>query len=178
MFAENLCDSPWANRSHRGWTTLASFALQAFAVGTLLLLPLLYTAGLPTLQPVGALVMPVPAPALPPPAHPRAATASASDLASNGEMISPPRIPDHVAAVTEASAPEPVDLGGLRVRGGMGSSAGGGVWRSPGDSLAVVAPPSVPAVTHPARVSRMMEGNLIHRVQPDYPSMAKIEIGR
>ena len=32
-----------------GWTTLISFALQALAVGCLLLLPLLYSEGLPKL---------------------------------------------------------------------------------------------------------------------------------
>ena len=49
MFADSFCDSGWSNRSHRGWTTLVSFALQALAVGCLLLLPLLYTQGLPRL---------------------------------------------------------------------------------------------------------------------------------
>ena len=32
MFADLLSDSGWSNHSHRGWTTLISFALQAFAV--------------------------------------------------------------------------------------------------------------------------------------------------
>jgi protein TonB len=30
-----------------------------------------------------------------------------------------------------------------------------------------------PPTAHPPRVSRMMEGNLIHRVQPDYPGLAR-----
>ena len=63
MFADYLNEHPWDNRSHRGWTTLASFALQAFALSILLLLPMLYTSRLPALQAVGALVLPVPAPA-------------------------------------------------------------------------------------------------------------------
>ena len=29
MFADSLLNNNWDNRSHRGWTTLASFALQA-----------------------------------------------------------------------------------------------------------------------------------------------------
>ena len=41
MFADFLSDSGWSNHSHRGWTTLISFALQALAVGCLLLLPFL-----------------------------------------------------------------------------------------------------------------------------------------
>ena len=47
MFADSLLDSPWASRSRRGWSALASFAGQAVAVGSLLLLPLIYTSGLP-----------------------------------------------------------------------------------------------------------------------------------
>ena len=59
MFADPLSDSGWSNQSrsnqsHRGWTTLISFALQALAVGCLLCLPLLYTEGSPQpKQPAG-----------------------------------------------------------------------------------------------------------------------------
>ena len=49
MFADFSPDSDWSNHSHRGWTTLISFALQGVAVGCLLLLPLLYNEGLPRL---------------------------------------------------------------------------------------------------------------------------------
>ena len=49
MFADSLSDSEWSNDSHRGWTTLVSFALQALGLGCLLLLPLLYTARIATL---------------------------------------------------------------------------------------------------------------------------------
>ena len=175
MFAEYSCDTPWANRSHRGWTTLASFVVQSVAVSSLLLLPLLYTSGLPPLQLVGSLVLPVPAPALPVIAHPRAANPSTSNVTSDGGIVAPPRIPHDIARIDESTAPEPVDAGGLRVRGGTGTgSSAGGVWGSLGDNLAVAAPPSVPAVAHQTRVSRMMEGNIVHRVQPEYPALAKI----
>ena len=55
MFADSFCDSGWSNRSHRGWATLVSFALQLLALCCLLLLPLLYTEGLPRL----AVLMPL-----------------------------------------------------------------------------------------------------------------------
>ena len=38
MFNDVVYDSPWANRSHRGWTTMMSFALQAVALAVALLL--------------------------------------------------------------------------------------------------------------------------------------------
>ena len=62
MFADFLSDSDWSNHSHRGWTTLISFALQALAVGCLLLLPLLYTDGLPRLAMLAPLLAPAPPP--------------------------------------------------------------------------------------------------------------------
>jgi protein TonB len=40
-------------------------------------------------------------------------------------------------------------------------------------SNAAAPPPAPKPVAHPPRISRMMEGNLIHRVQPLYPSAAK-----
>ena len=62
----SLPDSDWSDHSHRGWTTLISFALQALAVGCLLLLPLLYTEGLPRLALLAPLLAPAPPPAAPP----------------------------------------------------------------------------------------------------------------
>ncbi len=62
MFADSLIDTAWTDRSRRGWTTLASFVVQIAAVGGLLLLPLLYTQGLPQVHLLDALVAPVPPP--------------------------------------------------------------------------------------------------------------------
>lgn len=56
MFADSLPDSAWTNRSQRAWTTLASFAVQELAVGILLLLPFLYTQGLPELRSMSVFV--------------------------------------------------------------------------------------------------------------------------
>jgi hypothetical protein len=47
MFTDSLLDSPWDNRYGRGWSMIASFAVQAAMVGSLLVLPLIYSSGLP-----------------------------------------------------------------------------------------------------------------------------------
>jgi protein TonB len=36
-----------------------------------------------------------------------------------------------------------------------------------------VAPPPTPAPTHPLKISHWAEGNLIYRVQPSYPPLAR-----
>jgi protein TonB len=173
MLADSLCDSPWANRSHRGWTTLVSFALQAIALGSLLLLPLLYTSGLPRPQWMAVLVAPArTSDALPRATRAQPANSAVSNLSSEGRMIAPPSIPQTIEPVTETTAPPTVDLGDLGVSGGTGDRrARNGAWNSIGNGLNVVVAP--PPVVHPPRVSRVMEGNLIRRVQPEYPAAAR-----
>ncbi len=176
MFADSVCDSPWANRSHRGWTTLASFGLQALAVGFLLLLPLLYTEGISRLQSLTQdLVAPAPPLALPPPpTNVRQARPLASNLLSDGRIIAPKSIPTHTEQVVDTVPPPPVDIGQLGVPNGIGDRfARNGVPFGIGNSVGPVAPPPPPKpTTNPPRISRMMEGNLIHRVQPQYPALA------
>jgi protein TonB len=174
MFADSLLDSQWDNRSHRGWTTLASFALQALAVAALLLLPLLYTQGLPQLQLMASLVAPTPPPAPPAPAQMRSSPEARSNLSANGEIIAPRSIPTSILPVDESVAPPPVDASGIGVRGGTGdSSARNAVLDSIGNGLNVLPPPPPAAIDRPLRLSHMMEGNLIERVQPEYPMLAR-----
>jgi protein TonB len=174
MFADSLLDSPWADRSRRGWTTLVSFALQAVAVGSLLLLPPLYTQGLPQFQLISALIAPTPPPAPPPLGPARTARQTTSNVSSDGRVIAPRFVPTEILRVDEASAPPPVDLGGSGVYGGTGDSmARNGLLESIGRGLRAIVPPPPPTTSgHPPRVSRMMEGNLIYRVQPQYPTLA------
>jgi len=175
MFADSLLDSPWADRSRRGWTTLVSFALQAVALGGLLLLPLLYTQALPQFQLIAALMAPTPPPAPPPTGPTRNTRQTTSNMASDGSVIAPRFVPREILHVDEPNAPPPVDIGSLGVSGGTGNSmVRNGVLDSIGRELSAIVPPPPPTPSvHPPRVSRMMEGNLIHRVQPQYPTLAR-----
>lgn len=172
MFADLLSDSDLSNHSHRGWTTLISFALQALAMGCLLLLPLFYTEGLPRLAMLAPLLAPAPPPAAPPEPRPNSSSAAQSNLMGT-RLMSPLQIPPTVTMLTETTPPPPIpDPSAIGVRHGIGDSNGRGtVFDSvPGSDIAL--PPPPPAVRRPP-VSRMMEGNLIHRVQPDYPPLAR-----
>jgi periplasmic protein TonB len=170
MFADSFCDSGWSNRSHRGWTTLVSFALQSLAVCGLLLLPLLYTEGMPRL----ALLVPLLAPASPPsppPAQPRPNSPAAQSNMVGIRLLSPSQIPQNVSMLAETTPPPPmVDANGFGVSHGTGDPRGTVFDSIQGSSQ--VLPPPPPAIHHPP-VSRMMEGNLIFRVQPDYPLLAR-----
>ena len=173
MFADSLLDNPRTNRLRRGWTTLASFGLQALVVGALLMLPLIYTQGMPQLQLMAALVAPAPPPGPPPAgAHPRPASPVVQSNMIGQHLLAPPRIPSSVAPIDETSPPPALNPGSWIPGGTADRSGGGSVPYALAGPPAVVVPPP-PPVAHPPRVSRMMEGNLLHKVQPEYPPLAR-----
>jgi len=175
MFADSMLETSWAQRSRRSWTTLTSFGLQVLVVGSLLLLPLIRPVALPFLRP-----LPTPITMTVPPGPPRVAprqqstTTVQSNLADD-VLVMPPEIPRDVAMINETTPPPQISFNQLGVSGGTGG-AREGVWKSITDSLnrGTVVPPPAPAPTvRPPRVSHMMEGNLIRRVQPEYPPLAR-----
>ena len=172
MFADSFCDS-WSNRSHRGWTTLFSFAVQSLAVCCLLLLPLLYTDGLPRLTLLVPLLAPAPPPSLPPAQQHRNLSPTSLSNMMGIRLVTPSQIPLSVNLLTETVPPPPmVDPNAIGVGHGTGDpNVRGNV---PGASLgnAPVLPPP-PPVAHGRPISHMMEGNLIFRFQPDYPVLAR-----
>jgi protein TonB len=173
MFADSLLESRWAHRAQRGWTTVASFALQALCVAVVIMLPLLYTEGLPRLHLVS-----MSAPIGPPPgrrtaeAHHPSPTSPRTSLRP-GIIVAPQQVPHGIdprgnnPIVEEPECPRCV----LGSPGDQSSNAY--VPGSIGDTVAVIPPPPPAIVAHAPRVSIMMEGNLIHKVQPPYPPLAR-----
>jgi protein TonB len=121
------------------------------------------------------LVAPTPPPAPPAPQPMRSARETTSNLSREGQVIAPRSVPREILHVEETSAPPPVDVGGISVVGGTGNSlARNTLLDSIGRGLnAIVPPPSPTLSAHAPRVSRMMEGNLIYRVQPQYSPLAR-----
>jgi periplasmic protein TonB len=172
MFADSLLDSAYGNRSRRGWTTLVSFTAQALGVGMLLILPLIHPEGVPRLKlpsPVSAIFAP---PSPPPQLQEHSTTTAASNISVDNRLISPPSIPSTIHQITDITPPPPVDLAGVGVENGTGNRAAlNSVMNSIGTAVNSVAPPR-PTVTRRPLLSHMMEGNLIHRVEPRYPPLA------
>jgi protein TonB len=169
VFAEYVNGSAWDNRSHRGWATLVSFALQAVAIGALLLLPLLSIQDLPPLQLMAALMAPTPPPG-PPPAVQRHSPSVATSNLMGRTLMMPTQIPGTIAHLNGADVPAAPELvGGSTGPPGARNFVLDGL--GPGlNPMPLLAPPPV---VRQVRVSHMMEGNLIHRVQPDYPQLAR-----
>ena len=174
MFADSMLETSWAQRARRSWTTLTSFGLQVLVIGFLLLLPLWKTVGLPAAR---ALTTPVswgsPPPAAPPVQHQHAVTVVQSNLADN-VLIAPREVPREVAQIEETVAPPQMSFNRPGVPGGTGDGSGDDVWKSLNDSLHPAAPlPVYASPSRAIRTSSMLEGNLIRRVQPVYPPLAR-----
>jgi len=174
MFAESLLEISWAQRSRRSWTTATSFGVQAVVIGALLTLPLLRTVGLPPGR-----VLPTPISwGAPPPApqieRRQVTTLNQSNISEN-RLITPPSIPPHVAQIAETTAPPQVDYNrGSGVAGGTGTGSPDGVWNAIGASLRPpVALPAPPPAVRQFRTSSMLQGSLVHRVEPVYPPIAR-----
>jgi protein TonB len=171
MFADYISDNAWANRSHRGWTALVSFTAQALAIAGLMVLPLLYTQGMPRLTLLGSVIAPVPPAA---PGTPRAARSQSQVVSGFAEQVlrRPAPIPRGFSAPGDGEASVSEPPAGPWVPGSTGNQGGGDtVINEIGTGMKPAIPPA-PLARAP-RVSHVMEGNLIRRVQPEYPALAK-----
>ncbi|MGO9126763.1 MAG: energy transducer TonB [Terriglobales bacterium] len=169
MFADYISVNSWANRSHRGWTTLVSFAAQALAMAGLLVVPLFYIQAMPRLALLGSVIAPLPPP------QPGSARTGQSRVVSTvaGHVLLPPApIPIAFRPLGDGDATVSEFPAGPGVAGATGDHTGGNsvldaIGPAPNSLM-----PLAPSV-RPPRVSLVMEGNLIRRVQPEYPALAK-----
>ena len=169
MFEELRYDSLSVRSSGRGWSTLASFSLQALALSLLLTLPLLHVEGIPKLPAVAHLLVPA-SPAAS--STPQAATRPQSR--PGGLLIVRPALPPNVLHFGRDTSAAPFGMNQLEVSHQIGDPRlGSWIPGSIGNGTNSVLPPPPATVAHPLRISRMMEGNLILRVQPEYPPLAR-----
>jgi len=166
-------ESNWDHSARRGWSTLASFTMQALGLSLLLAIPLIWVQRPPQLHWLERLASPA---ELTPPAAIHAAhvlsTATAVGNLPQQPFITPRSIPLHPAAINDAdSVPLAPDFPTIGT--GSGRGPGDGVAHGPGDSIPVVIP-AHPVAVKPLRVSHWAEGNIIYRVQPSYPTIARL----
>jgi len=141
FFSSVLLEVDNTERSRRKWSAVSSVFLQCLFLGTMLIVPLLFTEALPKAQLLTYLVAPPPPPPPPPPA---AAPAPAqmlrhpqSDLV-DGRLRTHSRIPHKVQMLHEEDAPPQFVTGGVvgGVEGGipggqLGSVIGGIITSTP-----------------------------------------------
>jgi protein TonB len=172
MFEDSLIESGGKLRTHRGMTAAFSFGIQIVLVVILVLVPLLVTEALPKQQLTTFLVAPPPPPPPPPPAAPIHIVKQVQTDIVNGQLRTPTKIPQKVQMIKEDAAPPPMQgvMGG--VAGGIPGGSAGGVIGGIISSNNVVAP----KVAAPQRIrvsSGVSAGNLVRKVTPQYPSIAR-----
>jgi protein TonB len=148
----------------RRWTAVASFTLQAALVAAALIYPLLYPQSLPPVM--RTLFLPASNPEAPVQRQRNVSRAGGPAvshlLVVNNRRWSFTRSTDSIEDPTATQAP-----GISEVVGDVGPGVANSIM---GDYVrplsTVAAPPHV-------RTSVMMEGNLIHRVEPQYPTIAR-----
>lgn len=173
MFADSLLEASWAQRTRRSWTTLTSFGVQAVVIGLLLLLPLLKTVGLPSMRPISTPVsVGMPAGGR---SAPRPRTASHEIVVRNFDpkgLMLPTRRPVVADSAGDDAGPPTGEISGPI---GPGPSIGDPNGpRLPFSGTTPVIMPRPAPITRPISISHMEEGNLIRKVQPGYPPMAKM----
>jgi protein TonB len=172
MFNENVWD-PWASSSRRGWTTLVSFTLQAFGVALLLLVPLIYTGALPKVYFVDHGFLPLPPAGVQASPAPKA-TAKPTSNYVDGVVTTPLSVPRQVVMVDDHGVIPPVSQIGIGVpfETGRLDKSNSVINSISSMSQPFVPKPSAPVARQP-RVSAMMAGYLVHKVEPVYPPLAR-----
>jgi protein TonB len=148
----------------RRWTAMASFTLQAALVAVALVYPLFHVESLP---PIVRTLLP-PMATFESPARPQTTVGHAG-----GPTVHPIVVNSHAwfsaRTIPSISDPGPVQPPGIGIAGDR---------YQPGIDQFIVGDyarplPTIAAQPRPQRTSVIMEGNLIRRVEPQYPAIAK-----
>jgi protein TonB len=170
MFEAGMVTSRNIVSTKTRWTILVSLAVQGILLAILIMIPLLH----PEILHLGA-VTPLPAPVFTPPPHitPVAAATSSTAAPSTPSPIqlannTQPRLPSPFAQIT-ADAPTINFTGMQTMSTGIPNGLGGGCTSNCG----TVSGPEEKR-RGPIRISQgVMEGRLLHPIQPTYPAIAK-----
>jgi periplasmic protein TonB len=174
MFADSMLEVSWGQRARRSLMTLSSFGLQAVIIGLLLLAPLLRTVGLPNARTVSTPISAGRRDPEPVAARPRGGSASAPTTLVPIPFVQPGHIPDHISqGEDESSAPAPADP--VACAGCTPSGAPDGLRNifSNSTNPPLPAPPAPAPPSRVFRTSTILQGSLIHSVQPVYPALAR-----
>jgi protein TonB len=151
--------------STRRWPALASFTLQAFLVTAALVFPILYPQNLPQAFLTRRIFVPM-----------SKGEAQADTNKSAASSATGPAMPAAFAVSRDhitwgKSHPTGTDPSPDPPRLGSGESNGLEGMFLVGSGPAIL--PAPPAPSRSLRTSVVMEGNLLHRVEPQYPAIAK-----
>ena len=173
MFEDSLFDSGAGTRTRKIWPKVISYFVEVFAIGILVLLPLIYTQALPKQQLMSFLESPSPPPGRAPVQAAQNQPRVQPRVREQDDSVlhEPGRIPRTVSMTHDEPTTEgPPSMDGL-VPGGIP----GGVPNAVLTEIARAVPPTVvkPAPPQKLRVSSgVAAGMLVLQVKPQYPRLA------
>jgi periplasmic protein TonB len=168
MFAQSLLEVSPSQRLRKGWLTAGSITLQAVVVVCLLLLPLVKPEGLASITHV-----PVPISWFGSPQPIQAAQQQISSAHGGANTIT---VPHAFSFLPHAGNNSPDEPATCVICPGAGTGPTGPGLLPFGESQPTMPgpPPAQPHITsRPPRISHWMGGNLISKVQPQYPPIAR-----
>jgi periplasmic protein TonB len=175
IFSSSLLEVSWTQRLRRSFTTLSSFGLQVVILCGLLLIPLLKTIVMPEVRMVSA---PISLGRRDVPRMGDTTRTGSSPRTTSAPIIpfvQPGHIPHDIPVGDEQSSLPPATTTACPGCTGLGARDGlPNIFVSGSDNV-LPPPPPKPAArpSRPFRTSHMLEGNLIHQVQPIYPPLAR-----
>jgi protein TonB len=171
MFDDTLSSS-WDERSRRGLTTLTSFGLQALFLGALLVLPLLRPTGLPLLRRISTPISLGQSLAEAPTVRAHASSNTALSNPASLTFRRPSPLPIGRPAPIDEGSPATADSGPY-IPGTTGKGDPRGLARLFDGGSRPILPVAPPMTVAPVRISRMNEGDLVRKILPTYPPLAR-----
>jgi periplasmic protein TonB len=153
--------------THKPWSVGVSVVVQSAILGTILLIPLIYTQTLPSAMINTFLVAPPPPAPPPPPQQAVVKQVQAKTFAAN-PMVAPTVIPKQVEIAKDEAPPSVAASDTAGVPGGTGDVLGG-------IGTGVTPPPPPPAAA-PNRIKvggDVQSASLVKQVTPQYPGIAR-----
>ena len=179
MFDQTFVDGSGA-KTKKPWTVATAFILESVAVVIIIVIPLIFTDVLPKAMLGSMLQAPsAPEPPKPPPPPPPEAPkvkVPPRQLDAN-QLMAPTKVPQKVAEIVDdpnVELPSPSAVGAVPGVGGGGPPAFGNLLKAPPPPPPP--PPKVEKAPTPSRIrvgGNVQAANLIRKVQPVYPQLAK-----
>jgi protein TonB len=163
MFEDSLMESGGMIKTKSKYWSIVTLILNGAVLIVLIIWPLFHLESLPSQMMATLLVAP------PPPPQVQVKVQLKSEMLNN-ELQAPSKIPKTIKDVKESAAPPMAGVSGMEGMGG-GSQGGvmGGILGGIGTGPAVkAAPPKKLSIS-----SGVMAGNLLDKVIPQYPAIAK-----